>query len=115
MSRSPSPDLESVLPSPPAPRAKSDGTQAKSVAWREAPQGLRSVAWGDDMSTDLPAPRHQEAAQDLKTEDVEHLRWTFAIILRPIPTEGIPSCHATRNFTFKNFVMHTCVKIANSG
>jgi hypothetical protein len=106
MSRSPSPDLESVLPSPPA----------KSVAaWDDAPKGIRSMAWGDDAAPPLATRRKEPALPDLKTGQVEHLRWTFAIILRPIPTEGIPSCHATRGFTFKNFVLHTCVKIANAG
>ena len=47
--------------------------------------------------------------------DVEHLYWTFAIILGPADTEDIPEDHASRSLSFQEFVIHTCTKIANAG
>lgn len=46
---------------------------------------------------------------------VEHLFWTFAIILRPADAQHIPETHTTRGYDFKDFVLNTCVKIANAG
>eukprot|EP01043_Picozoa_sp_COSAG02_P000235 COSAG02_NODE_4_length_69935_cov_46.806590_43_plen_923_part_00 len=47
---------------------------------------------------------------------VEHLFWTYAIILRPVTdAQRIPETHVTRDYEFKDFVLNTCVKIASAG
>ena len=46
---------------------------------------------------------------------VEHLFWTYAIILRPADAQCIPETHITRDYEFKDFVLNTCVKIASAG
>ena len=60
-------------------------------------------------------PNIDDTAYDVAIWEVEHLVWTFAIILRPAAKEDIPDTHATKEYEFKDFVLNTCVKIASAG
>ena len=47
---------------------------------------------------------------------VNHLKWTFALILTPADVGDIPMCHrASRSMSFQEFVLHTCRKLARVG
>lgn len=110
MTRSESPALEPVMPIAPDPGALATPSDGGDVLLRRP-----GVAWAGDEGTE-----HHHT-----TEEVEHLRWTFAIVLRPDPAEAPPEEHvsregpdpakATPEDPFKTFVLHTCLKIANAG